>query len=205
MPAEVHDAIYGYVSHLPQAIAFAAGHELLAKYAREDIAKTELMQRFLRLNASSPSLWTDIFTLNANHVTSALETAIAFAKHFTKELREGHEKAGAEQAPAEAVPTEEVAYLFSRIAASCLVMTIFQLERNAKMKVARFAGAGFADVAAPAIESPEPEFERISAAWQPLLSLLDPMIDSLELMLSPTANAADQFAGKHLRITHSGI
>jgi prephenate dehydrogenase len=195
MPANVHDGIYAYVSHLPQAIAFAAGHALLSRFSRADIVKGapklvqdsnaapgELMTRFLRLNASSPALWTEIFTLNAASVTSALATAISYAKHFQKELAEGHEKNATTEAPSD-VPADEIAYLFARIMASCLVMTVYQLEHNAKMKVARFAGSGFADVAAPAIESPEPEYERISAAWQPILSLLNASIASLEEML----------------------
>ena len=182
IPAEVHDGIYAYVSHLPQAIAYAAGHALLKNYAYDTIAQTELMQRFLRLNKSAPALWTEIFTLNAPSVCGALDIAIALARHIEKELREGREKAGESETAETAVPAEEIAYLFARIAASVLVTTVFEMERNAKMKVARFAGAGFADVAAPAIESPEPEFERISAAWQPILGMLSPMIDSLELM-----------------------
>ena len=181
IPSEVHDAIYAYVSHLPQAMAFAAGHALLSKYDRTMLEKDDILRRFLRLNISNAELWAEIFTLNTAPFCGALETAIAFARHFAKELSEGHEKD--ETKEASAVPPLEVPQLFSRIAASCVVMTVLQLERNAKMKVARFAGAGFADFCAPAIESPEPEFERISAAWKPLLALLNQTIDAMEKML----------------------
>ncbi len=179
MPADVHDVIYAHVSHLPQAVAFASGSAIARRLSPSAFAGDEIMERFLRLSSSPAELWGEIYALNAAAVAQAIETYAAFARHFIKELGEGAQQPSADEVPA--LP-EEVARLFARIQASCLVMTVLQLERQSKMKIAAFAGAGFADVAAPSLSSPDEDYARISAAWKPLLGMIDESCTTLEGM-----------------------
>lgn len=179
MPADVHDVIYAHVSHLPQAVAFAAGAAITKRLSPSVFVHDEIMQRFLRLTSSPAELWSEIYALNAPAVAQAIETYAAFARHFIKELGEGAQHEATDGPPPLA---EEVAQLFARITASCLVMTVLQLERQSKMKIAAFAGPGFADMAAPSIESPEQDYARISAAWKPLLAMIEESCTTLEGM-----------------------
>ncbi len=171
MPADVHDVIYAHVSHLPQAVGFAAGSVIGKRVPAHAFAEDELMQRFLRLSGSPAELWSEIFALNAPMVAGAIETYVAFARHFATELSEGetHAKDAITLPPS----PEELARLFARIQASCLVMTVLKLEEQSKMKIASFAGAGFADMAAPSLSAPEEDYEKISAAWKPLQVMIE--------------------------------
>jgi cyclohexadieny/prephenate dehydrogenase len=182
MPATLHDTIYAHVSHLPQILAYAAGHTVLQATPRATFDDNEIMQRFLRLSRSDAGLWSEILILNVGEVLPALETSIAILKHMRTELAEG----ASQPAPSADITIEapELMQLYARIISSSLVMSVLQLERQSKMKVASYAGAGFADMAAPCIEAPDPEFERISAAYAELIAMLDATLVPLEAIAS---------------------
>ncbi len=150
MPADVHDLIYGHVSHLPHLMAFAAS-DCLPNPA------PERLERFLRLSASDPALWCDIVLHNQQYTLHALRNYLAMIAHIRGELVQGGE--GTESAP-DVTLAQQV--LFPRIAASCLIATVSMLERQSGQRLARYSGAGFADVASPAAEEPEGDLEQIS-------------------------------------------
>ncbi|MEQ1789522.1 MAG: prephenate dehydrogenase/arogenate dehydrogenase family protein, partial [Rickettsiales bacterium] len=58
MPAEIHDLIYGYMSHLPQLIAFCLEKPLGKFY--EQTEDNQVYKTFLRISNSNPELWADI-------------------------------------------------------------------------------------------------------------------------------------------------
>ena len=182
MPADFHDLVYGYVSHLPQLLAYAASATLATAETLED--ETDLLYRFTRLGNSHPPLWTDIILNNQPNVVQALKNYIAMIGHIRTELGEGNEK----QEEMESAEDCGIAarLLFPRIAASCLIATVSMLERQSGQRLARYSGAGFADVAAPASEAPEGDMELISkhyAAVNELLLKYEKHLDMLAIAI----------------------
>jgi cyclohexadieny/prephenate dehydrogenase len=172
MPAEVHDLIYAHVSHLPHAIAYAAQ----SCYSNTP----EHLQRFLRLAKSDPVLWTDVFMHNQQYTLLALRNYIAMINHIAGELTQG---APEEEAKDDVVLAQEV--LFPRIAASCLIATVSMLERQSGQRLARYSGAGFADVASPAAtEEPEGDMEQISFHAKAVVEILGRYEQKLESIAS---------------------
>lgn len=182
MPAFLHDQIYAAVSHLPQLIAYAATQCLAAQPFLATPANPEIFARFTRLSTSPALLWTDIFLTNQRYLVAALDDYITFCQQIFQELREGQTKGEASTPAADANSN-----LFPRIAASCLVTVISKLEQQIAMKVARFAGKGFADVAAPALEAPEDDIERISNHYMAVLPIMEQFIQTLVLLRSHIA------------------
>jgi cyclohexadieny/prephenate dehydrogenase len=171
MPATLHDQLYGYVSHLPQLLAWAATAAL------KDGPKpaTESVARFLRLSGSNPVLWSDIFALNSANLIASLDRYLDAVLHVQKELR---------QAPDDATDDADETLarftLFPRIAASCLITTVMEAEKKAGFSFARYAGSGFADFTSPAAIAPDSEIEQISNQHRAVLSLLQRYVDMLQ-------------------------
>jgi prephenate dehydrogenase len=170
MPADFHDLVYAYVSHLPHLIAFAASATLLDEKTLS--AEDELVFRFTRLGNSHPPLWTDIVLNNQPNVLQALKNYIAMIGHIRGELGEGTEQNEEDAAEPHEDCGTAAKILFPRIAASCLIATVSMLERQSGQRLARYSGAGFADVAAPAAEAPEEDMEKISAHYEAVSKLL---------------------------------
>ena len=168
MPADFHDLVYAYVSHLPHMVAYAASATLAPEKALID--ETDLLHRFTRLGNSHPPLWADIVLNNQPNVLAGLKNYIAMVSHIREELGDGEEK---EEEMAEIEDCGTAArVLFPRIAASCLIATVSMLERQSGQRLARYSGAGFADVAAPAAEAPEGDMELISKHYHAVKELL---------------------------------
>lgn len=151
MPPLVHDVVYAHVSHLPQILAYAA-HKALAEHTKDPS-----LARFLRIAASSPALWTDIFMYNKANLLAALNRYLDAAHHVQGELTKAPEE--------DTMPNIALAYgeLFPRIAASCLVTTVMEAEKKSGFAFARYAGSGFADFTSPAAsQSPEDTIAHIS-------------------------------------------
>jgi cyclohexadieny/prephenate dehydrogenase len=173
MPAFLHDQVYGYVSHLPQVVAFAA-RTTLAKLPVIQPFSTLLFERFIRLGKSPALLWTDIFLSNQRYVVAALDDYMAFCQQIFQELRHGKEQNEPSQSASNLASN-----LFPRIAASCLVASVSKLEKQLRLPVARYTGQGFADVCSPAVESPEQDIEKISGHYEVMLPVLEQFIDQL--------------------------
>ena len=168
MPADFHDLVYGYASHLPHILAYAASATLANAEHLSD--ENDTLYRFTRLGASYPPLWTDIILNNQPNVVQALKNYIAMIGHIRNELGEGNEK----QEEMDKAEDCGIAarLLFPRIAASCLIATVSMLERQSGQRLARYSGAGFADVASPASEAPEGDMELISKHYSAVNELL---------------------------------
>ena len=182
MPAFLHDQIYATVSHLPQLISYAAMGSLHEQPYLTAPKNTEIFTRFTRLSSSPALLWTDIFLTNQRYLVAALDDYIAFIQQILGELREG-DKQGESSSPAADANTN----LFPRITASCLVSVTLKLEKQVNIRVARFAGKGFADVAAAALEVPEKDIERISNHYQAVTPILQSFIEILIKLRSQIA------------------
>lgn len=165
MPPHLHDMIYGYVSHLPQVLAFVASRPLLAQGS---LFETDgALYKFTRLSGSDLSLWIDIFLSNREHLGAALDRYMDVIAHICAELKEAPEGN-----PDLANDTLTRNVLFPRIAASCLITTIMEAEKKAGFSFARFAGTGFADFTYPATQPPEEDIENIASHHSTMLAIL---------------------------------
>lgn len=164
MSAERHDMIYAYMSHLPHLVAYAAAMTMraCAPHAPENL------KPFLRIGGSSPELWCDIALANAAHLSNALEFYLTVLNHVIAELKAG-EALGEDSTGG----TVEISHLLlPRIVASCLVSAVTLCEKREDIKLARYAGQGFADLASPLQSPPDSDIERISGAYQQVAEVL---------------------------------
>jgi cyclohexadieny/prephenate dehydrogenase len=173
MPPEVHDMLYGYMSHLPQAIAFALKSSLGEFY---DTAKNNAVyQSFLRISRSPTPMWAEIFALNHENLLQGLDRYMDVVAHVIKELASAPE---GEESKEEPLLAHTV--LFPRIVASCLVTTVMEAEKMAGFNFSRYAGTGFADLSAPAVSAPEQDIERISAQYRLVAVVLKKFLERLQ-------------------------
>ncbi len=159
MPAEIHDMLYGYMSHLPQLIAFCLKKPLGIFFEKTD--ENPVYKSFLRIAHSSPALWAEIFAQNKDNILKGLDRYIDVVSHVHAELKNAPE---GEESKNDALLANSV--LFPRIVASCLVTTVMEAEKNAGFPFARYAGTGFADLTAPTLVEPEADIEQISAQYK---------------------------------------
>ncbi len=164
MPAALHDTIYGYVSHLPQLLVFAAAPLVAASVP--ETASDAMLARFLRLAASDKVLWSGILLLNREVMLAAVNRYLDVIAHIRREL---------ETAPPDAktdISDRARLRLLPRLVASCLVSTVMEAEKNAGVGFVRFAGNGFVDVTSPVTSDPEKDLEDISNHHEALVDLL---------------------------------
>lgn len=164
MPAPLHDMIYGYVSHLPQLLAFAVAP--LIQASEEELAADPLLRRFLRLSYSDHRLWDGIFALNHELLSQAVSRYRDVIAHIRRELC-----SAPQEAPSLSGDVARLS-LFPRIVASCLITTVMEAEKQAGIGFVRFSGSGFADFTAPATTDPQQDMEHISTHYQQLADLL---------------------------------
>lgn len=166
MPPLLHDTIYGYVSHLPQLLAFALAPVLMV--SEEEEASNEILRRFVRLCHSDVELWCGILLLNAEILHGAISRYLDVLVHIRQELENAPKEENA------AVPDESLArtVLVPRIVASCLITTVMEAEKNSGAPFVRYSGSGFADFTSPATSDPEQDMEQISAHYPAVLGLL---------------------------------
>ncbi|MBY0354284.1 MAG: prephenate dehydrogenase/arogenate dehydrogenase family protein [Rickettsiales bacterium] len=165
MPAEVHDRIYALVSHLPQMVAYAAMHTL-APHIQHPLS--DVLQPFLRLAGSPAALWTDIAMTNTAMLTEAMEVYLHLIAHMRGELLAGMDHISEPKSDASIA-----AQLLPRLIASSLVSTVSLSERKHRLKMAPYAGTGFADVASPAAQPPEDDMALISDYFTDVAALLE--------------------------------
>ena len=180
MPADIHDLIYAYMSHLPQLIAFCVEQPLGDFFEQTD--DRPIYKTFLRIANSDPQLWAEIFEMNKDNILKGLDRYIDVVTQVHKELKTAPEGE-------ESKHDEPLAYtsLFPRIVASCLVTTVMEAEKNAGIPFARYAGTGFADFSAPALIPPDADIEHISAQYKLVEAILDKFLLRLKLFRTALA------------------
>ena len=175
MPADIHDNLYAYMSHLPQLIGFCI-EKPLGKYFGENF-DNPVYKSFIRLAGSPPELWAEIFASNSGNVLPAVDRYIDVVSHVYGELKNAPKDEENKQQI-----YEELAYtvLFPRIVASCLVTTFMEAEKKAGFAFYPYAGTGFADISAPAIATPEEDIEKISTQYEIVGKILGEFIIALK-------------------------
>lgn len=153
-----HDILYGYVSHLPQMMAYAACATLAEETLPEKIPQT--FRQFVRLGGSDPQLWAEIATANAESVTHGLAHVLATIDHMQNEFSDGSKK-GAESKDSPQV----AARFFPLLASAALISVINQFEMQNQIQLAPYAGTGFRDFTAPASEDPNEDISAISDSY----------------------------------------
>jgi len=73
MSPERHDAIFGWVSHLPHMAAFAIVDAVLKKDEAWIDFSGGGLRDYTRIAASSPSMWADIAVSNKQYLLAAME------------------------------------------------------------------------------------------------------------------------------------
>lgn len=150
-----HDILYGYVSHLPQLMAYAACTVLADETLPESIPDT--FHGFIRLGSSDPQLWTEIALANRESVSHALAHILATIDHMQQEFKDG-EKQGAASQHSTQVPVR----YFPLLVAASLISVVTQFEAQNQMRVVPYAGSGFHDFSAPTSEDPQNDLNAIS-------------------------------------------
>lgn len=162
MDAATHDLIYAHVSHLPQAVAYAAIMTL-----RPYLSPHQGGTPFLRLAGSNPALWRDIFLCNKDDLLPVMHIFSGIIAHFIAEFESGSQAGHPSK-----ISEETATRFFPRIIASSLISTVQNGELKYGKRMAPFIGAGFADITSPALEAPEEDIEKIAGSYQQVAVLL---------------------------------
>ena len=176
LDANMHDRIYAYVSHLPQLMAYAVAHATL-----EGAVASESYLKFLRLGGSSPALWVSIFQHNP-YIAPAAEQLLHIIVHIMTELRSGELQAET------TLNRERAQQLLPRIIASSLVSAVTMEENRSGIRMAAYAGSGFADMTHPAMTPPEEDLALISTHTNDVIALLSATESTLRAFLIALKN-----------------
>ena len=176
MPADLHDQIYAYVSHLPHLLSFAC-RSVLEERPQEP--ESDMLRRFLRISHSNRALWSEVFLLNKDNLIKALDRYLDVIAHIKHELGQAPE---GEPAPEDS--EKAYALLFPRLAASCLITTVMEAERPTGIPFVRYAGAGFEDFTFPASTPPDADIEQISNRHAVIGKMMGDYGDRLQLIRS---------------------
>ncbi len=81
MRPELHDEVFGYVSHLPHVIAYTLVH-LVSEKPKEFSFVGGGFRDYTRVAASSEIMWSDIFLMNKGNVLKAIDEYMENLKNF---------------------------------------------------------------------------------------------------------------------------
>jgi len=75
MDVETHDRIFGFVSHLPHAVAYALVNSVASVKDPANILDFAGggLKDYIRIGGSSPNMWSDIFLTNKGNVLGAID------------------------------------------------------------------------------------------------------------------------------------
>ncbi len=80
MNPDIHDYIFGAISHLPHAVAYSLVHTIIALSKEKNINLFKYtgagFRDFTRIAASSPIIWKDIFLENKENLVNAIDEYI---------------------------------------------------------------------------------------------------------------------------------
>lgn len=173
MSPQNHDIIYGYVSHLPQLLAYAACQTLADESFPAD-SVSDTFRRFIRLGGSDPKIWVDIVTANHEPVYHALAHTLATLEHMEKEFDAG-ESHGAVSEDSPYVATR----YFPLLAAGAAISVVTQFETQNNVRLANYAGNGFRDFTSPVSSDPSQDLEAISHCYAHVARCLGRFVQTL--------------------------
>ena len=201
MDASVHDRMFARTSHVPHLMAFAAAR---MNPSLVDQSLPEDYRIFLRIGASNPKMWADVFVYNADFVLEGLRAVfdalespdIASTQAFRTRLRHSHRHAWECGSGAEAYQALALAAAHACVASACVLP-----------EAEHYVGAGFMDFTFPAtaaLEEARPCIERDKAVvslYVDALQSLIPLIragdvDALERTLGNAQKAAVQLLSR---------
>ncbi|WP_457599816.1 prephenate dehydrogenase [Hydrogenivirga sp.] len=95
MDPMLHDWVFGAVSHLPHAVAFALIDALIEMSDGVDLFRYPGggFKDFTRIAASDPVMWRDIFLENRDNVIKAIDVYVDSLKRLRELIENGEEKA----------------------------------------------------------------------------------------------------------------
>ncbi len=95
MDADLHDKVFGAVSHLPHVAAFA----MMCAVAELNTGSQDYLdfsgagfRDFTRIAASSPEMWKDVCLMNRDNLVSMIDRYVFSLNRFKRELLAGDEK-----------------------------------------------------------------------------------------------------------------
>ncbi|MFN3264726.1 MAG: prephenate dehydrogenase, partial [Aquificaceae bacterium] len=93
MDPQLHDFVFGAVSHLPHAVAFALMNTIERLSTEIDLFKYPGggFKDFTRIAASDPIMWRDIFMENSQEVMKAIEAFTSSLQELRKLIEKGKE------------------------------------------------------------------------------------------------------------------
>jgi len=95
MSPELHDYVFGAVSHLPHAVAFALV-DVLIRMSKKGVDLFRYpgggFKDFTRIAKSDPVMWRDIFLANKENVLLAIDTFTESLSHLRKLIEEEREE-----------------------------------------------------------------------------------------------------------------
>lgn len=184
MLAPNHDIVYGFVSHLPQIMAYAACYAI--KDANLPTEQPETFSKFIRLGASNPALWAEIATANAIPLGHGLSHVLATLGHMIEEFATGERHGIASTSSPQAA-----VQFFPMLSAASLISVLSQFEKQNSVQLMPYAGTGLKDFASPATFNPKDALEAISNAYAQTAEYLELFRNRLQqihtALATPTA------------------
>ncbi|MCI5049030.1 MAG: prephenate dehydrogenase/arogenate dehydrogenase family protein [Rickettsiales bacterium] len=171
LPADSHDQIYAYMSHIPQLMCYAA-MPVLDEHGIKPQENDALYERFIRIGRSDPEMWRDVFVENAQNVLGAAAGVRSVLEHMRDELKSGVESAEIKEPDAEMM-AHIAKTAWSRMLASALIITVKMIEEQGGASLGRYAAGGFTDFTASAVEEPEHDLALISDYAEAVIELID--------------------------------
>lgn len=96
MNPDIHDYIFGAISHLPHAVAYSLVHTIIALSKEKDINLFKYtgagFRDFTRIAASSPVIWKDIFLENKENLVNAIDEYIKSLQDLKNLIQKEDEK-----------------------------------------------------------------------------------------------------------------
>lgn len=189
MAAEVHDAIYATVSHVPQFLSWCYA-DLLGRTGKHIENPEENFTRFTRIAASSPVLWQDIFLANNKNISSVMAD---FYLNFSNIMREveSAQKADLQERFAKAIndrkalkdqysgyhetPWAAVDFDVTTMVPRVIALALLEVTRDMK-----YAGPGFLDFTRIIISDAERTAGYLVGKRREILPLLQDFFDCMD-------------------------
>lgn len=200
MPPDKHDQIYGYVSHLPQIMAFAACKTMAETKISESYAPGKPFSDFIRIGSSSPVLWRGIVQANRKPVLQALDKVLAALDQTLETLETSEEGKNKDRQSSPALPglasADMVTRQFPLLVNDALLSAVSQFEKEKDINCTSYAGSGFRDFTAPAQKYPGVDTSEFLASHAPVADMLTRFRDQLGSIREALADETDKSGNK---------